>query len=168
MAEAVLRRAVLRRATVDDLDAIDAVVREAYRKYVDRIGREPAPMDADYAALLESATVWVLRTPDGVHGVLVTHVMSDHLFVETVAVTSAVQGRGYGAMLLAQAELDAHHAGLDEIRLYTNVAMTENLTFYPKHGYVETHRGREDGYDRVYFAKSVAPQSDQSPGQGPP
>jgi len=60
-----MTEAVLRRATADDLDAIDDVVREAYRKYVARIGRE-------------------------------------------------------------------------------------NLTFYPKHGYVETHRGREDGYDRVY------------------
>ena len=39
--------------------------------------------------------------------------------------------------------------------------MTEKPTFYPKNGYVEARRGREDGFDRVYFAKSVAPQPEQ-------
>ena len=116
-------------------------------------------MDADYAEVLEIANVWVLNSLDGVLGVLVTHVMSDHLFVETVAVAATAQGHGYGAMLLARAECDARLAGRDEVRLYTNTAMTENLTFYPRHGYVETRRGREDGFDRVYYAKSVAPQS---------
>ena len=151
--------AMLRRATVDDLPAIDQVVDEAYRKYVARIGRRPAPMDADYAELLGSATVWVLSSPSGVLGVLVTHVRSDHLFLETVAVASTAQGRGYGATLLARAEEDAHQARLDEIRLYTNIAMTENLSFYPRHGYLETHRERQDGFDRVFFAKSLRPQS---------
>jgi ribosomal protein S18 acetylase RimI-like enzyme len=160
--------AVLRRATVADLDAIDIVVHEAYRKYVDRIGREPAPMDADYAELLSGAIVWVLDSPDGVQGVLVTHVMSDHLFVETVAVASTAQRRGYGAMLLKRAECDAREAGLDEIRLYTNVAMIENLTFYPKHGYAETGRRREDGYDRVYFAKSLGSQPERALSHGLP
>ena len=37
--------------------------------------------------------------------------------------------------------------------------MTENQTFYPRHGYVETARGRQDGYDRVFYAKKVAPIS---------
>jgi hypothetical protein len=44
--------AELRRATAADLPAIDRLVDEAYRKYVDRIGRRPAPMDADDAAML--------------------------------------------------------------------------------------------------------------------
>ena len=115
-------------------------------------------MDADYAAMLGEANVWVLSSPTGVQGVLVTHVMRDHLFLETVAVASNAQGRGYGAMLLKRAEQDAYQAGFDEVRLYTNVAMTENLSFYPRHGYVETRRERQDGFDRVFFTKSLAPQ----------
>ena len=150
--------ALLRRATVADLGAIEHLVEDAYRKYVVRIGRRPAPMEADYAALLGRANVWVLSSPTGVQGVLVTHVMDDHLFLETVAVASNAQGRGYGAMLLARAERDAHEAGLGEVRLYTNVAMTENLSFYPRHGYVETRRERQDGFDRVFFTKSLPAQ----------
>jgi GNAT superfamily N-acetyltransferase len=70
-------------------------------------------------------------------GALVTHAMGDHLFLETVAVAPGAQGRGYGALLLARADQDAYEADLDEIRLYTNVAMTENLSFYPQPGAVE-------------------------------
>ena len=33
--------------------------------------------------------------------------------------------------------------------------MTENLRYYPRHGYIETHRGQQDGYDRVFFRKPV-------------
>jgi len=151
--------ALLRRATVADLAAIEQVVDTAYQKYVARIGRRPAPMDADYAAMLGTANVWVLSSPAGLHGTLVTHAMGDHLFVETVAVAPNAQRRGYGAMLLARADEDAYAAGLDEVRLYTNVEMTENLSFYPRHGYVETRRDRQDGFDRVFFTKSLPPRS---------
>jgi hypothetical protein len=37
----------------------------------------------------------------------------------------------------------------------TNAAMTENLAFYPRHGYVETHRASQDGFDRVFFSKRL-------------
>jgi len=33
--------------------------------------------------------------------------------------------------------------------------MTENLTYYPPHGYHETHRTTQDGYRRVYFVKTM-------------
>jgi hypothetical protein len=42
------------------------------------------------------------------------------------------------------------------VRLCTNEAMTENLVFYPRHGYRETGRGIQDGYRRVFFSKSLA------------
>ncbi len=58
-------------------------------------------------------------------------------------------------MLLERAERDAVELGLTEVRLYTNEAMTENLTFYPRHGYRETGRALQDGFRRVYFSKTV-------------
>ena len=42
------------------------------------------------------------------------------------------------------------------MRLCTNEAMTENLVYYPRHGYRETGRAIEDGYRRVFFSKSLA------------
>jgi hypothetical protein len=40
---------------------------------------------------------------------------------------------------------------LSAIRLYTNAAMTENLSMYAHLGFVETHRAVEKGFDRVYL-----------------
>src|SRR5439155_12549681 len=86
------RRVEIRRAGVADLPAVTALVREAYAPYVPRIGREPAPMTADYAALLEAAEVWVATDGDrGVIGVLLLHTQTDSLFLENVAVAPAAQ-----------------------------------------------------------------------------
>jgi N-acetylglutamate synthase-like GNAT family acetyltransferase len=146
----------IRRATAADLPAISQLITDAYTKYVERIGRPPAPMTADYAAALTHSRVWVLLSDEAVVGALVTENRADHLLLETVAVAPTAQGRGYGALLLDRAEQDAAEQGLPEVRLYTNEAMTENLTFYPRHGYRETGRLFEDGFRRVYFSKSIS------------
>ena len=67
----------------------------------------------------------------------------------------ATQGGGVGGLLLRHADDTARAAGLDEIRLYTNEAMTANLDYYPSHGFTEAHRIVEDGYNRVYFSRRV-------------
>jgi hypothetical protein len=33
--------------------------------------------------------------------------------------------------------------------------MTENLAYYPRHGYAETLRAEQDGLRRVFFRKPV-------------
>lgn len=145
----------IRRATAVDLPGIRRLITDAYSKYIARIGRPPAPMTADYAAALGHSRVWVLTDGDAVVGALVTERRADHLLLETVAVAPDAQGHGYGRLLLERAERDAAEGGLNEVRLYTNEAMTENLTFYPRHGYRETGRAVEDGFRRVYFSKAV-------------
>ena len=145
----------LRRATISDLADLRQLITDAYAKYIDRIGRLPAPMTADYAAALEHSRVWVLVDDEAMVGAMVTEDRRDHLLLETVAVAPGAQGHGYGRLLLDRAERDAAELGLSEVRLYTNEAMTENLTFYPRHGYRETGRAIEDGFRRVYFSKAV-------------
>jgi len=102
--------------------------------------------------------VWVIQADREIAGVVVNEVHGDHLLLDTVAVAPGAQGRGYGALLLARAEDDARELGLSEVRLVTNQAMTENQTFYPRHGYTETARRRQDGYDRVFYAKKLGAQ----------
>jgi GNAT superfamily N-acetyltransferase len=145
----------LRRANPSDAAAIGRLAELAYDKYVGRIGRRPAPMDTDYAGLIGQANVWVLTCDTDLVGSLVTFVADRHLLLDAVAVAPHAQGLGYGALLLRRAEDDARDAGLAEVRLYTNAAMTENLAFYPRHGYVETHRAGQDGFDRVFFSKRL-------------
>jgi N-acetylglutamate synthase-like GNAT family acetyltransferase len=145
----------IRRATTADLTDTRRLMTDAYTKYIERIGRPPAPMTADYAAALEPSRMWVLESGDAIVGAVVTEDRGDHLLLETIAVASGAQGSGYGRLLLDRAECDATELGLTEVRLYTNEAMTENLTFYPRHGYRETGRALQDGFRRVYFSKTV-------------
>ncbi|HTI75297.1 MAG TPA: GNAT family N-acetyltransferase [Mycobacterium sp.] len=161
-------RTSIRRATTADLAGIRQLINDAYQKYVERIGRAPAPMTADYAAALEHSRVWVLENGGAVVGALVTETRADHLLLETIAVAPGAQGSGYGRLLLDRAERDAVELGFDEVRLYTNEAMTENLTFYPRHGYRETGRATEHGFRRVYFSKMLQDNAIGNPSDGDP
>ena len=71
----------------------------------------------------------------------------------------SAQRRGIGARLLELAEDRARQLRLGEIRLYTNEAMTENLAYYARHGYIETHRAEQDGFRRVFLAKALSTSS---------
>jgi ribosomal protein S18 acetylase RimI-like enzyme len=148
--------AEIRPAVAADLPDIDRIVGDAYRRYIDRIGRPPAPMTYDYAAAIDGDEHVVVLVDDGaVAGVLVTVTHPDHVHVETVAVDPSAQGRGHGRTLLEYAESQARSRGVGQVRLYTNEAMTENLAMYPHLGYVEVDRRVEDGYKRVYFVKDL-------------
>jgi GNAT superfamily N-acetyltransferase len=94
----------IRRAATTDLPAIRAVITDAYTKYIERIGRPPAPMTTDYAAALEHSRVWVLASGDAVLGALVTEERTDHLLLEMIAVAPGAQGTGCRRLLLERAE----------------------------------------------------------------
>jgi ribosomal protein S18 acetylase RimI-like enzyme len=147
----------IRRGAAGDAAAAAAITSAAYRPYIERIGREPAPMGADFGALIAAGDVWVATDHDRVVGVLVLRLHDPVLLLESVAVDPAHQGRGIGRSLIEHAEQVARDAGLGGVDLYTNAQMTENLRLYPSLGYDVIDRRREDGFDRVFFRKSLAP-----------
>jgi predicted N-acetyltransferase YhbS len=146
----------VRLATPSEVADLHAIAREAYQRYVPRIGREPAPMSADYAAAVRGGHAWVAVGEGQVVGFVVLIAQPDHLLLGNLAVRPSWQGRGAGSRLLALAEDEARRLRVAEIRLYTNEAMTENLAYYPRHGYAETHRAEQDGFRRVFFGKRLA------------
>jgi GNAT superfamily N-acetyltransferase len=146
----------IRPAVSADREAVEAVVRAAYSVYIDRIEREPGPMLDDYEALIQQGHVYVLADEGGVAGLVVLIPETETMLLDNVAVSPNAQGKGYGRRLIAFAEEEARRQGFGTIRLYTNIAMTENLTLYERLGYVETHRGDENGYSRIYMEKRLA------------
>lgn len=146
---------MIRCAGPGDVDALRAIAAAAYQKYVPRIGRVPAPMTADYAQAVRDGQAWAALEEGQIVGFVILIARPGYLLLENVAVLPAAQGYGIGTRLLALAEDHARGLGLGEIRLYTNEAMTENLTYYARHGYAETHRGRQDGFCRVFFRKPI-------------
>lgn len=148
----------IHRARPEDGPFIRQIAQEAYKPYVKRIGREPAPMVADFAALIDAAEVWVAVDFAEILGYIVMRPGPDTLHIENVAVSPPRHGEGVGKALLDFAEAEAARVGIARMDLYTNARMRENLSLYPRLGWVETDRRTEDGFERVYYEKPVSPR----------
>ena len=147
---------MIRRAGPTDQVAVEAIVRAAYSIYIERIGKPPGPMLDDYGGLIEAGAVHVLDDPDGTVAALIVLLPKvDHLLLDNIAVRPDRQGQGLGRRLIAFAEAEARRIGFAELRLYTHVTMTENVALYTRLGFVETGRGRDAGYDRVFMTKRL-------------
>ena len=147
--------ASIRPAEGGDVPAVAGCVRASYAKYAERIGKEPAPMRRDHAAAIEAGQTYVLVEDEELVGAMEVRPERDHLFVGSVAVRPDRQGEGFGRGLMAFAEDMAARENLAEIRLYTNEKMWENLAFYGRLGFEETHRKLDGGYRRVFLRKRV-------------
>jgi ribosomal protein S18 acetylase RimI-like enzyme len=141
----------IRLATLDDVPRIRAIARAAYAKYMPRIGREPAPMAADYEAEVAAQRVVVIDPDAGVSGYMVAWPEADAYFIDNIGIAPNAQGRGLGRQLIEHAAAEAHRLHLPALRLYTNAAMIENLFMYTYLGFVETHRAAEKGFNRIYM-----------------
>ena len=142
---------MIRIARIDDIARIRDIARAAYARYVPRIGREPAPMVADYDADVRAGRIVVLEVERNIIGYLVAWSEDDAYFIENIGIEPHLQGKGWGRRLMDHAASEAADLNLNALRLYTNAAMTENLCMYAHLGFVETHRITEDGFNRVYM-----------------
>ena len=145
----------IRAATAADVSAITEIVDQAYRHYIARVGKSPGPMLDDYAARVLEGVVWVLEEGTAIAGIIVLLPATDYLLLDNIAVSPARQDLGLGRRLLAFAEAEALRRGYHEIRLYTHETTVENQRLYASIGYVETGRGTEAGYDRVFTRKRL-------------
>ena len=152
---------LIRRATEGDVARIVAIARSAYIKYVPRIGREPPPMLADFAAAVAADHVVVFEIAGTVEGYLISWPKMEAYFIDNIAVDPAHQGLGLGRQLMEYAVSEARRHNLSAIQLYTNSTMTENLAMYTHMGFVETHRvlesqfNIETGFPRVYMRRTL-------------
>ena len=146
---------MIRPATEADADVVTAIAQAAFEHYIPRIGVPPIPMLLDYPAAIRTGQVWVATDDAVVAGFVLLKDEPDALLLDVLAVSPAAQGRGIGTHLLTFAETEARRRGYTSITLYTNEAMTENLTYYPRHGYVETTRETIANRHRVFFQKTL-------------
>ncbi|KPH00181.1 acetyltransferase [Pseudomonas sp. RIT-PI-q] len=147
---------MIRQAGAEDEVAVRACAEQAYVPYVGVIGRKPAPMLADFRAQIAAGHVYLCTGEHGeLQGFIVFFAVDQHMFLENVAVSKAGRGKGIGKSLIQFCEAQAVRLGLGSVHLYTNAKMTDNLSIYPRLGYVEVQRRSEDGFDRVYFEKHL-------------
>lgn len=143
----------IRKACPADKAAIVNCVDKAYQKYVVRIGKKPGPMLDDYSSLITGGNVFCGEYSGKIIGVLVLRKFDDYMLLDNVALLPEFQGRGFGKLLITFAESYSLENKYNEIQLYTNVKMTENIGLYHGLGYTEYARKKEDGYERIYFKK---------------
>jgi GNAT superfamily N-acetyltransferase len=144
---------LIRGAIAADVMAIQRIVHDAYVKYIARIGKQPGPMQDDYAARVAAREAWVCAEGDDIAGILVLEPAPDHLLLDNVAVAPSWQGSGVGRRLLDFADAEALRMGYTELRLYTHVLMHENIALYTRLGWQEYGRGEQAGFQRVFMRK---------------
>jgi ribosomal protein S18 acetylase RimI-like enzyme len=120
------------------------------------MGIEPKPMRADYARALSEHEIWAIDGMSGCIALIELRPEPDHLLIVNIAVDPTYQGHGLGRRLLDFAELEAQRQGLPELRLYTNIRMSENRALYAARGYRETHQEQRGEYLIVHMAKPIS------------
>jgi GNAT superfamily N-acetyltransferase len=144
-----------RRASLEDAQAVRALVNGAFEKYIPLIGRKPLPMIADHNDLIVNHEVWLLEEANQLVAVLEMVLKEDSLYIDTVAVKQSHQSRGIGKQLLNFSETRARALGRNTMTLFTNERYTVLLEMYARFGYVETHRVHVQGTDAVHMRKSL-------------
>jgi len=146
----------IRQAVAADEPSVRSCAEQAYAPYIGIIGQKPAPMLADFSSQIAAGQVYVSTTEnDQLQGFIVFFAVDQHMFLDNVAVSPSGRGQGIGKSLIQFCEAQAVRLGLGSVHLYTNAKMTENLSIYPRLGYIEVSRHSEDGFDRVYFEKTL-------------
>lgn len=146
----------VRRASSCDAEAVTALTRTAYAKWVPVIGREPLPMKADSCAAIRDHRVDLLFVGLDLVGLIETIQRPHDLLIENLAVDPAYQRRGYGSRLVAHAEELAAQAGVAFVRLYTNLRFTKNVRLYVSLGYEIEREEALNGGVAIHMAKRLS------------
>jgi len=146
----------LRVAREEDADAIAALTREAYAKWIDLTGREPLPMRVNYSDAVRRHRFDLLYVGSRLAALIETVIEDDCLLIENVAVLPVFQGRGFGTRLLKLADELAASSELAGLRLYTNKLFVENIRLYEALGYRVEREEELNGGVAVHLIKSCA------------
>lgn len=79
------------------------------------------------------------------------------LYIGKLAIAASSQGQGVGRKLLAQAETEAYHLGLPNLRLETRIELTDNHRTFERWGFAKSADKSHPGYDRITFIEMVKP-----------
>ena len=130
------------------------IARRSYAQYIQDIGKEPAPMVADYQAHIDHDVVFTACIDDEIVGFAVIIKKQDGFWLETIAVLPEQSGNGIGTAMITAVETYLR-ARTSCYQLYTNAKMTRNKTWYHRLGFTITDERNEKGFQRIFFLKTL-------------
>lgn len=135
-------------------ESLLSLARGAYRQYVPLMGKEPAPMVADYQTHIDHDTIITMHEGTALIAFAVIIEKQDGVWLETVAVADGYRGQGIGTKLMTHVE--AYIAKIaSSYQLYTNEVMTKNKDWYLRLGFTITETKFDEGYRRIFFRKEL-------------
>jgi ribosomal protein S18 acetylase RimI-like enzyme len=143
---------VFRRAVAEDHEIIIAIAQKAYEKYIERIGKEPAPMRP---IIQKEDVVFICEDNKHIIAFAILVKINDQIILDSIAVDPSHQKKGIGNNFIKFIEQYLIKQKFDKYQLYTNEKMFENIDWYQKIGFKIFKKVTEKGYNRIYFEKEL-------------
>jgi ribosomal protein S18 acetylase RimI-like enzyme len=142
-----------RRAVAEDHEIIIAIAQKAYEKYVERMGKEPAPMRP---VIQKEDVVFICEDNKQIIAFAILVKINDQIILDNIAVDPSHQKKGIGNNFIKFIEQYLIKKKFDKYQLYTNEKMFENIKWYQKIGFKIFKKVTEKGYNRIYFEKELS------------
>ena len=142
-----------RRAVAEDHEIIIAIAQKAYEKYIERIGKEPAPMRP---IIQKEDVVFICEDNKHVIAFAILVKINDQIILDSIAVDPSHQKKGIGNNFIKFIEQYLIEQKISKYQLYTNEKMFENIDWYQKIGFKIFKKVTEKGYNRIYFEKQLS------------
>ena len=143
---------LFRKAKLEDHKIIMAIALKAYEKYIERMGKEPAPMRP---VIQKEDVVFVYEYNTQVIAFAILVKINDQIILDSIAVDPPHQKKGIGNNFIKFIEEYLMEQKVNKYQLYTNEKMFENIDWYQKIGFKIFKKVTEKEYNRIYFEKEL-------------
>ena len=144
---------LFRKAKLEDHKIIMAIALKAYEKYIERMGKEPAPMRP---VIQKEDVVFVCEDNKQVIALAILVKINDQIILDSIAVDPPHQKKGIGNNFIKFIEEYLMEQKVNKYQLYTNEKMFENIDWYQKIGFKKFKKVTEKGFNRIYFEKQLS------------
>jgi N-acetylglutamate synthase-like GNAT family acetyltransferase len=144
---------LFRIANLEDHKIIMAIAQKAYEKYIERMGKEPAPMRP---VIQKQDVVFVCEDNKQIIAFAILVKINDQIILDSIAVDPSHQKKGIGNNFIKYIEQYLIEQKINKYQLYTNEKMFENIDWYQKIGFKIFKKVTEKGFNRIYFEKQLS------------
>jgi N-acetylglutamate synthase-like GNAT family acetyltransferase len=144
---------LFRRAVAEDHEIIIAIAHKAYEKYIERMGKEPAPMRP---VIQKEDVVFICEDNKHVIAFAILVKINDQIILDSIAVDPSHQKKSIGNNFIKYIEQYLIEQKINKYQLYTNEKMFENIDWYQKIGFKIFKKVTEKGFNRIYFEKQLS------------